>query len=94
MIPDGIIIGFCTFLIIGLFHPLVISVEYQWGKRAWPAFLLMGLGSLYYSLHASGPITSAVAGVFGFTSLWSIRELFEQEQRVKKGWFPKKDDAQ
>jgi len=21
--------------------------------------------------------------------LWSILELFEQEERVKKGWFPK-----
>ena len=24
----------------------------------------------------------------GIFSLWSIKELFEQEERVKKGWFP------
>jgi hypothetical protein len=27
-------------------------------------------------------------GVFGFSSLWSIHEIIEQEERVKKGWFP------
>ena len=28
-------------------------------------------------------------GVTGFSSLWTILELFEQRTRVKKGWFPK-----
>ena len=94
MNPDGIIIGVCAFMIIGLFHPLVISTEYHLGKKAWPLFLLMGLAGLFYSAFASSEIYSAVAGVFGFTSLWSIRELFEQEKRVKNGWFPKKSDEE
>ena len=29
-----------------------------------------------------------VVAVLGVTCLWSIKELFEQEERVKKGWFP------
>ena len=30
---DGIIIGICTFLIIGMFHPIVIKAEYYFGTR-------------------------------------------------------------
>ena len=30
----GLIIGICTFLIIGLFHPVVIKAEYYWGTGA------------------------------------------------------------
>ncbi|MBQ1209304.1 MAG: DUF4491 family protein [Bacteroidales bacterium] len=29
-------------------------------------------------------------GVFGFSSFWSIHELFKQKERVQKGWFPAK----
>ncbi|WP_423893355.1 DUF4491 family protein, partial [Filifactor alocis] len=25
----------------------------------------------------------------GFCLFWSIKELFEQEKRVQKGWYPK-----
>ena len=30
----GIAIGICTFLIIGLFHPIVVKAEYYWGTNA------------------------------------------------------------
>lgn len=33
-------------------------------------------------------LLSRVLGVLGASSLWSIKELYEQENRVKKGWFP------
>ena len=36
----GILIGLATFLIIGLFHPLVIKGEYYFGTRCWWAFLV------------------------------------------------------
>ena len=29
---EGILIGICTFLIIGLFHPVVVKAEYYWGN--------------------------------------------------------------
>jgi hypothetical protein len=28
-------------------------------------------------------------GVLAATNFWAINELFEQEQRVVKGWYPK-----
>ena len=41
---SGIIIGLCTFLIIGVCHPLVIKAEYHLGKGCWWLFLLAGIG--------------------------------------------------
>ena len=32
---------------------------------------------------------ASLLGVFAFSSFWTIKEIFEQEERVKKGWFPK-----
>ena len=32
---------------------------------------------------------SVTFGVISFSCFWSIHELFAQEQRVKRGWFPK-----
>ena len=85
----GIIIGICTFLIIGLFHPIVVKAEYYWGTRCWWIFLLLGLAGIVLSLMVSSIILSTLAGVFAFSSFWTIKEVFEQEERVKKGWFPK-----
>lgn len=85
----GIIIGIVTFIIIGIFHPIVIKAEYFFGKKVWPIFLFVGVGAIVLSLFISNVLCSTLAGVFGFSSLWSIHELFEQEERVKKGWFPK-----
>lgn len=31
---------------------------------------------------------SSVLGVVAFSSFWSIKEIFEQRERVRKGWFP------
>ena len=36
-------------------------------------------------------IPSAALGVAGMSCLWSILELKEQEKRVARGWFPKKE---
>ena len=46
----GLIIAVSTFLIIGLFHPLVIKTEYYWGTRPWIAFLLAGIACIIGSL--------------------------------------------
>ncbi len=86
---SGLIIGIGTFLIIGLFHPLVIKAEYYWGARCWWLFLLLGIVSLVASLLVSSLLLSSLLGVFAFSSFWSIRELFQQTERVKKGWFPR-----
>ncbi|MDF2567832.1 MAG: hypothetical protein K0R90_1288 [Oscillospiraceae bacterium] len=88
---NGIIIGLCSFLIIGIFHPIVIKSEFHFGKKVWPLFLIVGVALLIVSLFIKHSIGSPVLGVTGFSCLWSIKELFEQERRVQKGWFPKKE---
>ena len=85
---QGVLIGLSSFLVIGLFHPIVIKTEYHWGKQCWPLFLVVGLGLLICSLCLDHFLLSAILGVTGFSCLWSIKELFEQEERVRKGWFP------
>lgn len=85
----GIIIAVCTFLIIGLFHPIVIKVEYHYGTRPWWIFLVLGITSIVSALFISDIMLSATFGVLGASLLWSIGELFEQKKRVEKGWFPK-----
>ena len=86
---QGVIIGLVAFVIIGVFHPIVIKSEYYFGVRVWPVFLIVGILSIIVSLFIANAILSAIVGVFGFASLWSIRELQEQVERVEKGWFPK-----
>lgn len=81
-------IGAGAFLIIGALHPVVIKAEYHFGRRVWPAFLAAGLGCCAASLFLPGNVLPALAAVLGCSLLWSIRELHEQEKRVKKGWFP------
>ena len=84
----GIVIAICTFLIIGMFHPIVIKVEYYYGTKPWWLFLLVGIICILFALFIENILLSSVLGVFGASSLWSIGELFEQLKRVKKGWFP------
>jgi len=31
---------------------------------------------------------STLLGVVAFSSFWTIKEIFEQRDRVRKGWFP------
>ena len=85
----GLALGICTFLIIGLFHPEVVKAEYYWGTRCWWLFLLLGLGGVVASVCVADLFVSALLGVFAFSSFWTIKEVFDQEKRVRKGWFPK-----
>lgn len=85
---SGLVIGVCTFLIIGMFHPIVVKSEYYWGTRCWWLFLLLGIAGIIASLCVENILISSLLGVFAFSSFWSIKEIFEQEERVRKGWFP------
>jgi len=85
---EGVIIGASAFLIIGICHPIVIKGEYYFGKGIWPIFLVVGLILVGISLFMENQMLSAIVSVAGFSSLWSIHEIFEQEKRVQKGWFP------
>lgn len=84
----GLAIGVATFLIIGVFHPIVIKAEYHWGARCWWVFLVLGFVGVAVSIITANVLISALCGVFSFSSFWTIKELFEQRRRVEKGWFP------
>ena len=85
----GLLIGIATFLIIGLFHPIVVKAEYFFGTAIWWIFLVLGLIGTAISLVVSNMVISTLLGVFAFSCFWTIKELFEQEKRVERGWFPK-----
>lgn len=85
----GLAIGAGTFLIIGVFHPIVIKAEYHLGTRIWWAFLLAGVLFVVASVMVNYVLVSSLLGVIGFSCFWSILELFQQQERVHKGWFPR-----
>jgi len=90
----GILLGLATFLIIGLFHPLVIKAEYYFGVKFWMVFLICGIITSVASLFVADTIFSAILGVFGFSCFWSIQEMFDQVKRVEQGRFPKNPKRQ
>lgn len=85
----GIVIGLSSFVIIGILHPVVIKTEYYFGKKVWPIFAVLGTICLLVSLFVQSISFSILLAVLGFSLYWSIFELFEQEKRVAKGWFPR-----
>ena len=84
----GIAIGVATFLVIGLFHPIVIKAEYYFGVKCWVCFLIAGIALCVLAWFLSDIFLSAISAVAGFSCFWSILELFEQRKRVERGWFP------
>ncbi len=84
----GVIIGVISFVTIGVFHPIVIKGEYYFSAKIWPIFLIAGIVFCGISVFVENIIGAATLAVVGFSCLWSIGELKEQEERVKKGWFP------
>ena len=85
---QGALLGLCTFMAIGVFHPVVIKTEYYFGTRPWILFLVGGVACIVGALFIESIFWSALLGIVGFSSLWSIGELFHQRGRVKRGWFP------
>lgn len=85
---SGIIVGAAVFLSIGICHPAVIKMEYYWGRNSWWVWLVAGLGFSAASLFIQSGILSTIVGGFAFSCLWGIHEMFLQEKRVLKGWFP------
>lgn len=86
----GLAVGLGAFLTIGVFHPIVIKCEYHFGVKCWWWFLVAGLIFAGLSLAVEDTVLSTLIGVVAFSCLWSILEIFEQRERVRKGWFPAK----
>ena len=85
---SGILIGAVSFLSIGIFHPIVIKAEYHFSKNCWPVFLVCGIILMCVSTQLTNIVASAATAVVGMSCWWSILELYEQEKRVERGWFP------
>lgn len=85
----GLLIGLLSFLIIGMFHPLVIKCEYYYGTGSRWWFLIGGIIGVIASLFVHDIFWSTLLGVLSFTCFWSIKEIKEQEERVHRGWFPR-----
>jgi len=85
---NGIIVGAAVFLSIGICHPAVIKMEYYLGKQSWWIWLVAGLGFSALSLFVENTTLSTIIGGFAFSCLWAIHEMFLQEKRVLRGWFP------
>ena len=85
---QGLIIGMSTFLIIGLFHPLVIKGEYYFGQKVNYAFAVVGLITLVFAISFGDIFWSAILSVVAFSCFWSIKEVKDQKKRVERGWFP------
>ena len=84
----GLLVGLSTFLIIGLFHPLVVKAEYYIGVKSWILFAIAGVVFAIGSVLIDYMICSIIMGVVAFSSFWSILEVVHQRERVRKGWFP------
>lgn len=50
--------------------------------------MLAGIVLGVLSLTSEGLIVSSLLGVTAFSCFWSILELKQQKERVRKGWFP------
>lgn len=84
----GLTIGLCTFLIIGMFHPAVIKGHYYFGVGCRWWFAVSGVITLAAAIMVTDVFWSSILGVFAFSCFWSILEVKQQEERVRKGWFP------
>ncbi|MDR1543913.1 MAG: DUF4491 family protein [Prevotellaceae bacterium] len=82
----GLFIGFCMFLVIGLFHVLVVRAEYYLSKKSWILFLVIGIVFAAAALLVRNFPISTLLSVVAFSCFWSIYEVIEQEERVRKGW--------
>ncbi len=85
---NGLIIGGAAFIIISVLYWVTIRAEYYFSKRFWIVFLVMGAGTVLLSLWIHNLVLASISAIFGFTSLWAIGEIIEQENRVVQGRFP------
>lgn len=86
----GLLAGIALWVIIWATRYACIRGEYHFGQAFRYVFLVMGLLGLFAALFVNNLLLSAIFAIFGFTNLWGIHEVIEQEERVRKGWFPRK----
>ena len=65
---QGVVLGLCTFLVIGIFHPLVVKAEYYFGTRSWWVFLVFGIICGVVPFFISSLFWGALSAIVGFSS--------------------------
>ena len=85
---NGILLGAAVFLIIGICHPIVIKMEYHWGKQSWWVLAAAGVLFAAASLFVVNSLGATILGAAAFSCFWGIHEILSQEMRVLRGWFP------
>ena len=86
----GLIAGVATWVIIWLTRYACIKGEYHFRRAFRYVFLAFGILGVLSALFVNDLLGSAILAIFGFANLWGIHEVIEQEDRVKKGWYPRK----
>ena len=84
----GVIIAVSTFLIIGIFHPIVMKTEYYTGTRYWWVFLVAGIICIGAAFLVANVLFSAILGVVGASCLWSIGEQYQDSKVLAKNSSP------
>ena len=64
---NGIIVGAAVFLIIGICHPIVIKMEYHWGKQSWWLLAVGGAAFAAASLFVDNRVLSTILGAAAFS---------------------------
>ncbi|MFO7914969.1 MAG: DUF4491 family protein [Candidatus Krumholzibacteriales bacterium] len=90
----GFLVGLFSFIVIGVFHPIVKVVEYRLGKKAWPFFLIPGFILGVSSIFFKNNFVSVIAGVLAFSLFWSTHEIFKQHERVLRGQAERNPDRE
>ena len=86
---DGLLIGIVTFLIIGLFHPVVVKAEYYWGTKCWWIFLVLGILGVIASLFIDSEFCVRYLTAYSPSHRSGRSRRFSSRRSVcRKGWFP------
>jgi len=88
----GLVLAVLTFGTIGLGHVVVRKLNYRYGTKPAPFFLVLGLSFLGLSLLVTNNLASAALGILGMTTLWDSMEFVRQEERIRRGHAPANPD--
>ena len=81
----GLVLAVLTLGTIGLGHVVVRKLNYRYGTKPAPFFLVLGLLLLGLSLLATDNLASAALGIVGMTTLWDAVEFIRQEEHIRSG---------
>ena len=78
----GVIVGLATFLIIGVFHPIVIKAEYYLGTKCWWIFLLLGIAGVTTSIFVADIIFYRDDNVASLSYAATVKIVWHRYRRV------------